>query len=248
MTVLSYMTRSDWAQNGTAMAEQSALVRHWLGERQYVFAVTDTTKLNDAGRPADVEVIDYMASSPRQPVVVDFAALRGLGDGAETAVVAVHPYEDRELESIRHLVEAGGCDRVFVMLWSETDRILPWLKGLEARDLAADALPKPLHPLLVEAGKMITDVDYNGLSSGRGKDTVVHLVRALRDGGVPPDSHVWLQAYFAAGGDFRHSPQLEKLVREVYGGVKHRVAQRFEGDVLEILRARAERPSDELDD
>jgi hypothetical protein len=46
---------------------------------------------------------------------------------------------------------------------------------------------------------------YNGLSSGRGKDVVVQLLRAFSNSGYPLDEGAWLRAFFAAGGTFPHA-------------------------------------------
>jgi hypothetical protein len=37
MTELGYMVREDWAQHGTTMIPQSAVIRDWLGDPPYIF-------------------------------------------------------------------------------------------------------------------------------------------------------------------------------------------------------------------
>jgi hypothetical protein len=39
---------------------------------------------------------------------------------------------------------------------------------------------------------------------------------------------MWLRAYSAAGGDFRHVESIKKLIMELKPGVKHRVKDRYE--------------------
>ncbi|GAB3137628.1 hypothetical protein GCM10027057_16770 [Marisediminicola antarctica] len=90
---------------------------------------------------------------------------------------------------------------------------------------------------MVDAESMI-DEQYNGLSSGRGKDAVVQLVRAFAAEGYPVDVDVRLRAYFAAGGTFRHAESIGKLIRETNAGTKHRVKQRYRDNIVEILRDR----------
>jgi hypothetical protein len=241
MTAIAYMTRSDWAQNGSAMELQSAAIREWLRPEPFVFAVIDTKQLTPRGRGGDVEAIDYLSPEPAARHAVNIVDLprHGTTDDAKSInVVVIHPHDERELDATRRFIEAGICERVFVMLWTERDRIRPWLDGRSAIDLGAGKAAPPLDPALVEAGRMIVDVEYNGLSSGRGKDTVVHLVRAFADEGVPANPDLWLRAFFAGGGSFRHAPSLEKLVREIRDGVRHRVTQRFEGNVVQHIRER----------
>jgi len=64
MTELSYMIRSDWAQHGTAMAEQSAVIRKWLGDPPYVFLALNLRK-HDTENDADREFVDFVA--PTRP-------------------------------------------------------------------------------------------------------------------------------------------------------------------------------------
>lgn len=82
---------------------------------------------------------------------------------------------------------------------------------------------------------MMIDEQYNGLSSGYGKDAVVQLVRAFAREGYPVDPEAWLRAYFVAGGDFRHSESIEKLVTEMRNGVKHRVQSRYVDDIFRLI-------------
>jgi len=241
MTDLAYMTRSDWAQNGSAMETQSAVIRHWLGPELPVFAVVDTKQLTPRGRTGDVETIDFLSPPPAPRRVVNIGDLSGLGETSATkrlSALVIHPYDERDLDATQRLVGAGIFDRLFVMLWAERDCIRPWLDGQNAVDLGAKEAQAPLDPTLVEAGRMIVDVEYNGLGAGRGKDTVVHLVRAFATEGVPADPDLWLRAYFAAGGSFHHAPSLEKLAREIRAGVRHRVARRFQSNVLQHIRDR----------
>lgn len=85
---------------------------------------------------------------------------------------------------------------------------------------------------------MMIDHQYNGLSSGPGKDAVVQLVRAFSTEGYTIEVDVWLRAYFAAGGNFHHAESIEKLVKEMKTGTKHRVKPRFPENIFEIIRER----------
>jgi hypothetical protein len=221
------------------MREQSAVIREWLGPEPYLFAVVDTNQLTTRGRTGDVETVEYLSSSPATRHIANIVDLpkRGMTEGnKQTAVLVIHPYNERELDATRRLFETGTCDRIFVMVWTERDRIRPWLDGQNAINLGAQEAKSPLDPALVEAGRRIVDVEYNGLSSGRGKDTVVHLVRAFAAEGVPATPDRWLRAYFAAGGSFRHASSLERFVREVRDGVQHRVTQRAQANLVQSIR------------
>lgn len=85
---------------------------------------------------------------------------------------------------------------------------------------------------------MMKNEEYNGLSSGRGKDAVVQLVRAFAAEGYPAGTQPWLRAYFAAGGTFRHAESVEKLVKEMKAATRHRVKPRYRDNIVEILRER----------
>ena len=80
------------------------------------------------------------------------------------------------------------------------------------------------------------NLEYNGLSSGRGKDSVICLLRAFTNSGYPLDETDWMRAYFAAGGNFRHCETVVKFVREMKNGVRHRVQSRYRGDIVDFLR------------
>jgi hypothetical protein len=43
---------------------------------------------------------------------------------------------------------------------------------------------------------------------------------------------MWLRAYFAAGGDFRHVESIKKLIMELKPGVEHRVKDRYVENVF----------------
>lgn len=51
MTELAYMVREDWAQRGTAMRQQSTVIREWLGDPPFVFATADRKKYQQLRRP-----------------------------------------------------------------------------------------------------------------------------------------------------------------------------------------------------
>ena len=93
-------------------------------------------------------------------------------------------------------------------------------------------------PLLIAAAESMVDEEYNGLSSGRGKDAVVQLVRAFAAEGYPVEVDVWLRAYFDAGGTFRHAEEIAKLIGEMKKGTKHRVQTPYVANIVEVLRDR----------
>ena len=246
MTELAYMVREDWGQDGTAMVPQSALIRDWIGDAPYLFAVTDTKKFNHDDRGADVEAAEFIAPNKADRVVFDIGELASIE--RDNAVVVLHPFERRELETVRRAVEADSLGKLFVLIWSPYDMVHTWLDGLGALNLHTNESASASDLLLLSAAEMIKDHDYNGLSSGHGKDAIVQLVRAFAAEGYPVDPEIWLRAYFAVGGSFRHAESVEKLVKEMKAGAKHRVTQRYRENIVQILRERlAEKADVEVD-
>ena len=235
------MVRKDWAQHGTAMVAQSAVIREWLGEPPYLFAVADAKKFQ-TDRPADLETAEFIAPDASTRKAFSIEELAGLGRRDEVldhAIVILHPYEQRDLEALADAVKHDSLGKVFVMLWSLRDAVRAWLDGLGALNLhTGESLPAP-DPVMVEAGKSMVNEEYNGLSSGHGKDAVVQLVRAFTAAGYPLEVDAWLRAYFAAGGSFRHGESVAKLLTEMKKGVQHRVKTRYVSDIVDVLRDRA---------
>lgn len=237
MTSLTYMVREDWGQHGTAMEFQSNVIRDWIGDGPYLFAVADAEKLVEE-RPADLEVIEYLAPDASMRRVFDIDELARLSPERKAmgqAVIVIHPYDERELECIRKAVESESIDRLFVMVWSRQDRIRAWLDGHSALNLQTGKVATAPDPLMVSASEMLVSHEYNGLKSGRGKDAVVQLVRAFVAEGYSFDVDAWLRAYFAAGGSFRHAESLAKLVSEMASGTNHRMKPRYRGDIFTVI-------------
>ena len=244
MTDLAYMVREDWAQQGTAMVSSSARIREWLGDRPIVFAVTDKRTFNSANS-ADREAAEYIVTGRARHDVVDIADLTRLAHDdrvVNVAVVVLHPFEQRDCEALSEMIGSEVAERVFVMIWSPRDIIRTWLDAHGAVDLHTGApLPAP-DPLQVAAAELMVNEQYNGLSSGRGKDAVVQLLRAFTGSGYPLDGDAWLRAFFAAGGALRHADSVAKFVKEMKAGTTHRVTPRFRDEVIDILRERVTTP------
>ncbi|WP_251051631.1 MULTISPECIES: hypothetical protein [unclassified Microbacterium] len=152
------------------------------------------------------------------------------------AIVVLHPFEQRELETVRRAVEADSVGKLFVLIWSRYDMVRIWLDALGATNLHAGGSVAPADSLMLAAAEMIWNEDYNGLSSGRGKDAVVQLVRAFSAEGYLVEPAPWLRAYFTVGGSFRHAESIEKLVKEMKAGTRHRVKPRYRDNIVEIIR------------
>ena len=241
MTKLAYMVREDWAQHGTTMVPQSAVIRDWIGAAPYLFAETDAKKFNRDDRSADLETAQFIAPDASTRKVFNMTELGSLGREDKVidhAVVILHPYGERDLDALGDAVKHDALKKVFVMIWSPRDMVRAWLDGLGAINLhTSEANPAP-DPVMVEAGKSMVNEEYNGLSSAHGKDAVVQLVRAFTAAGYPLDVDAWLRAYFAAGGTFRHGESVAKLLGEMKKGTKHRVQTRYRDNIVEILRDR----------
>ena len=241
MTEFAYMVREDWAQHGTTTVPQSLVIRDWLGKAPYLFAVADAKKfLTD--RPADLETAAFIepdASSRKVFSIGELGSLARQDKVLDHAIVILHPYEQRDLDALANAEKGESLGKVFVMIWSPRDMVRTWLDGHGALNLhTREALPAP-DPVMVEAGKSMVNEEYNGLSSGHGKDAVVQLVRAFTAAGYPLEVDAWLRAYFAAGGTFRHGESVAKLLTEMKKGIQHRVKTRYVSDIVDVLRDRA---------
>ncbi|GGN85804.1 hypothetical protein [Agrococcus terreus] len=233
------MVREDWGQHGTAMIPQSAVIRDWIGDPPYLFAVTDVKKFDHDDRGADVEAAQFIAPEEPDRIVFNIRELGGLERDdkvVDHAVVVLHPFGQHELETIRRAVEADSIGKLFVLIWSPYDTVRTWLDGLGALNLHTREAVPASDPLLLAAAEMIQNEDYNGLGSGRGKDAVVQLVRAFAAEGYPVAPDTWLRAYFAVGGSFHHAESIEKLVKEMKAGTRHRVKPRYRDNIVEIMR------------
>lgn len=239
MTDLAYLVREDWAQQGTAMATSSARIRDLLGDGPYLFAVTDVRKFNRIDHSADLEAAEYIAPGDAQRHVVNIMDLTRFAEddrAADVPVVVLHPFERRDCEVLRSMLDSGTLGHMFILIWSPRDVVRIWLDAHGAVNLhTGESLPAP-DTLQVAAAELMVNEQYNGLSSGRGKDAVVQLLRPFTSSGYPLDEDAWLRAFFAAGGAFRHAESVAKFIREMKAGTKHRVRPRFRDDIIDILR------------
>ncbi|WP_282857206.1 hypothetical protein [Pseudoclavibacter helvolus] len=241
MTNLAYMTYSEWGQHGTAMPENNNLIQEWLGHGPVTVAVSNLAKYQSRENGADVDAVGRIAPEVRAADVVSFGQLiRQAGsNGRARRVLAVHPFGDSDLDSLRKLVaglDAGS--RVFVVVWSRHDRVVAWLEGLRALNLHTGTTHDVPDPLLVSAAELMVGEEYNSLAGGRGKDTVVQLLRAFAREGYPLDEQTWARAYFAAGGSFSHVESVVKFTKEMRDGVRHRTKPRYKDSIVEVLRDR----------
>ena len=235
------MVREDWAQHGNGMVARSAVIRDWIGGPPHLFAVRDAKKFDGDDRGEDRETAQFIAPDAATRKVFNISEFAGLARGdrvIDHAVVILHPYDERDLSALGDAVKHGSLKKVFVMIRSPRDAVRNWLDGLGALNLhTGRATPAP-DPVMVEAGKSMVSQEYNGLSSGHGKDAVVQLVRAFATAGYPLDADAWLRAYFAARGTFHHGDSVGQLIREMKKGTKHRVQSRYRANIVEILRNR----------
>ncbi|MBT9276134.1 hypothetical protein KMZ32_18835 [Phycicoccus sp. MAQZ13P-2] len=128
-----------------------------------------------------------------------------------------------------------------MQIWARNDMVRHWLEGICATDLHHPAPSTPPDPLHRAACELIVNEEYNGLSTGNGKATLVQLVRFIEVERYAADIDVWLRAYFAAGGSFRHAATVKKFVGEIRDGKRHRAPQRFRHEIVSILREQVER-------
>jgi hypothetical protein len=240
MTELAYMVREDWAQRGTSMPHQSAVIREWLGDPPFVFATADRKKYQ-GGSSADREFVNYTAPASDERRVVELSELgelRDLANSLTRPLVVLHPYKDRDCDLLRKIVEVASIARLFVIIWSPRDLVHTWLDGIGAVNLHTGAALEAPDAVQLEAARCWVDEQYNGLSSGNGKAAVVQLLRVFTSAGYPLDADSWLRAFFAAGGEFRHAMTIARLIQEMQGGTQHRITKCYRPDILSVLRER----------
>jgi len=241
MTELAYMVGEDWGQDGTAMLQQSAVIRDWLGSPPYVFATTDQKKY-ESDHSADREFMTYLAPDADERHVIDLVDLTELRDTDKTVtrpLIVLHPYKVRDCELLREIVTAEAVAKLFVIVWSPRDMVRTWLDGIGAINLHTGSALQGLDVVQLEAAKCWVREQYNGLSGGNGKTAVVELLRIFTAAGYPLDADTWLRAFFAAGGKFNEAANVAKLIREMQEGTRHRVKERYGPDILSVLRKRA---------
>lgn len=241
MTELAYMTLSEWGQYGTAMVPQSARIREWLGDRPFLFATESIKNYRDRDGSLDRDIVGYIAPEAADRTVVEIQQLHELiRDDMEIAhaITLLRPFDEKDCDLIARLVHDGRLAKVFVVVHHESYPIRTWLDGLGAVNLETGVRATASDPVLLESARSIQNEEYNGLSSGRGKDAVVQLVRAFAAEGYPVDPEIWLRAYFAVGGSFQHAALISKLVAEMNRGVRHRVTPRYRDEIFSILKER----------
>lgn len=241
MTELAYMTRDDWAQDGTAMREQSAVIRDWLGSSPYVFSTTDLRRYQDRNS-ADREVVGFFEPRVADSVVVDLSDLGDLLGSGRTLTVpllALHPRSPSHCDLLRTLVTGRSVVRLFVLVWWPSDMVRVWLDGVGAMNLHTHSVCRVPDALQLEAAGCWVDEQYNGLSSGNGKAAVVQLLRAFTASGYSLDSDEWLRSFFAAGGGFAEAAKIAKLIAKMRSGTRYRVNPRYRPDIFDVLRERA---------
>ncbi|HCN40520.1 hypothetical protein [Rothia sp. (in: high G+C Gram-positive bacteria)] len=241
MTQIAYMTRESWAQDGTSMVRQSAVIRQWLGGPTYIFATSDSKKFNGQNS-ADKEFVNYIAlrSGSRQIMLIsELQRLIRRDEHFNGTIIVLHPYKEDDCELLRKPIEGNHVSRLFVIVWSPTDMVRFWLDGVGASNLDAVLERKAFDATQLEAARCMVSEQYNGLSTGNGKAAVVQLIRAFTAADYELNKESWLTALFAAGGKFWHAESVSKLISEMQKGTAHRVKQRYRPEILSILQERA---------
>lgn len=240
------MDREDWAQVGQGIESNSQRIADWLGTDPVIFAVPDIKRFNTEDRPADVEAYNYLRAagvfSAGTVGVQDLRRLARTDTDVHFNVVVIHPYGDEQYESVRRIFESKLAHRIHVLVWFGSDMIQYWLDAHQAVNVAVDAVCGASDPLRLAAAEMMVREQYNGLSTSRGKDTAVQLLRAFRRDGDDLNEKNWLRAFFAAGGDFSEAVVISRFLREIKAGKQHRIKPRFKENIVEILRSEIEGP------
>lgn len=237
------MIRSDWAQHGTAMAKNGMAIREWLGGDRVMIAVPYAAKYAEP-RNLEREAADYILPADVERVVVSYADLSRQLAGDKVLplpVLALHPFDAKDCDRLRTMVDEDRLARVCVLVWSAQHQSLMWLKGQQGLDLYTREIEEAPDPAVLEATKMMVSELYNGIGHGRGKDVTVQLLRAFTESGDPLDHDRWLGAFYRSGGDFASGEDLTKFIREMKEGVRHRIRTTLRPNIVEILRDRSDR-------
>jgi len=240
MADIAYMIREDWADNATGMARNSERIREWLGSDRYALVVQDVTKYSP--RDFTRETADYIGAVNQRvgPVSIGDLDRTWRSERPLITAIVIHPRVSDDLEVLRSAVEKGTIGRLFVMVCSPTDVVRIWLESQGAVDLMSGATWPAPDSAMVEAALMMVNEEYDGLSSGHGKDIVIGLLRDFRIAGYPSDEGTWARAFLAAGGTFRGLDSVRRFAVEVEQGRNHRVTIRHRHGIVDMLEQRAE--------
>ena len=210
-------------------------------------------RAKEAGR--DPIVIVPVKNSVRNSPVLE--ALKGAGVQIEThrtfrgsvrgrPVLAVWPDE----KTLHEVTRGGAPHAICVVLWTEVEAVLSWLRAQSATDLtgASGSLSAPgIADPVVEAALRTLSATVN-LSTGLGhpsdRSGAVHLFRELRRNGHQFDAnevYQWAIAHGWTGGGAR---QIREVAQGVNDGRQFRVATTspWRTDIIQRWRAEAAKP------
>ncbi|GIG34740.1 hypothetical protein [Cellulomonas pakistanensis] len=235
MEQLVYLNRWQWAHR-FQMEANSRPARSWLSERHHAVVVPDRGRLA-SDQDNDRVAMDFISASNTRIQVLEYSELRHLAPPPDLPFVFVHPYSDDEQQATRDFLTDHRTVPALVMVWREQDLIRLWLESRAATNLLASESTASADPVALRAARTMVSEEYNGLASGRGKDTVIHALRALRDAGYSLDPDFWARAILAADGSFESARTVAQFAREITAGRRHRVAkERFRPNIVSIWR------------
>ncbi len=235
MAELVHVTRWQWADR-FQMRSNSEPVIAWLAGRAHVIVVADRRELTDP-RNTDREAMDYISPAETRAGVVEYQELRRLTQVPALPFVLIHPASESEQESARLFLEGENAPAALVMVWREQDLIRLWLEARQSTNLLGDEPGTAPDAVALKAAATMVDEEYNGLRSGRGKDTVIHALRALSAEQYPLDPEYWARAIMTAGGSFESARIVARFASEMKAGRYHRVSkERFRPNIVAIWR------------
>ncbi len=152
------MVREDWAQRGTAMEASSAVIREWFGEDRYALLVTDASQYH-SDRAADRETADFLGAAAQRIGPVSISDLRAVRRGGRTGItaMAIHPYTEPDVGTLREAVRDRVVSRLFVMVWAPYEDIRRWLDGLNALNLYDRTRREAPDSVMVEACRIMVN-------------------------------------------------------------------------------------------
>lgn len=240
MTDLSYMIRSDWANFGIGIESNNQLVADRFDHKKVIVAVYNLEKFNSGEDDAACDVLEGVADCGLfvQDIVGTDHLMRSVErtNDSSHSILVVHPGGNDQYEAIRRMYDSGITSQVHVMTWYDHDSLRYWLDSQQALNVARGTTSKIADKLRLAATRKMVEHQYNLLSTGRGKDAVIQLLRACRQEGDELDESTWLRAFFEAGGNFREADTISRFVREIKSGKKHQTKPRYKSNILEILK------------
>lgn len=183
----------------------------------YVLSLSDPNGLQNPSS-VDIDFINYFALQNEAPPIVSisgFWKFAQQGEHFNGTLKVIQPCLQEDCEWLKELVDGDLVDRLFIVVRSPSNLVRIWLDGMGSLYLDKVSAHERPDVVPLAAARCKISEQYYGLSAGQGKDAVIQLIRAFADGGYDLEMDPWIQAFFAAGGEFRHAESFIKMISEM---------------------------------